>query len=226
MPTLQHFYRMFHNRLLAWIAGATAGLSLVLIPASIAHHPATRFLLAWNIGSMVYLALTLHMMSRKQGHHIQAWAANFSRGHIKSYGFVVLTVMASAIAVLLAIGSQLVVVKDMTGMTKVWHLSLTSATVLTSWLFMNTLFAMHYAHDFYLTRHAKNRDIMQFPGTPDPDYWDFLYCALVIGCSGQTSDVTFTESRVRRVALLHCTFAFFFNTTILALTINIAAGLL
>jgi len=108
MATLQHFYRMFHNRLLAWIAGATAGLSLVLIPASIAHHPATRFLLAWNIGSMVYLALTLHMMSRKQGHHIQAWAANFSRGHIKSYGFVVLTVMASAIAVLLAIGSQLV----------------------------------------------------------------------------------------------------------------------
>jgi uncharacterized membrane protein len=226
MPTLQPIYRLFQNRLLAWVALAAAGLSLVLIPASIAHHPATRFLLAWNIGSLVYLALILRMMSTKHADDIKDWAASFARGRSKSYWFVVLTVLASAIAVLLAIGSQLIVVKDMTGMTKVWHLTLTSATVLTSWMFMNTLFALHYAHDFYLTRHVKHMDIMQFPGTPDPDYWDFLYCALVIGCSGQTSDVTFTDSRIRRVALLQCTFAFFFNTTILALTINIAAGLL
>lgn len=219
-------HRALKNRLHLWMAVAVAVFSLFVLPSSLAHHAATRFLLAWNIGSLTYLALTLRMMCETDIEKIQGRALKFSTGQNKSYLFVVLTVLASAVAVLLAIGSQLIVVKDMTGITKVWHLSLTSVTVLTSWIFMNTLFAIHYAHDFYLSRQLKKIDIMQFPGTPDPDYWDFLYCGLVIGCSGQTSDVTFTDSRIRRFALLHCTFAFFFNTTILALTINIAAGLL
>ena len=217
---------LFEGRKFTWAALFVAGLSFFILPTSIAHHPATRFLVAWNIGSLTYLALTLKMMSAKDSDEIQRHTIRFSNGTTENYLLLAFTVLACAIAVLLAIGSQLIVVKDMTGITKVWHLSLTSVTVLTSWLFMNTLFAIHYAHDFYLNRHMKKTEIMEFPGTPNPDYWDFLYCALVIGCSGQTSDVTFMDSGIRRVALLQCTFAFFFNTTILALTINIAAGLL
>ena len=222
----QKIYRAFKRRQHLWTSIGVAIVLLSLIPSSVAHHTATRFLVAWNIGSLTYLTLTLHMMQRTNTDQIKTRAVEFANGQTKGYMFVVLTVLASAIAVLLAIGSQLIVVKDMTGMTKVWHLSLTSVTVLTSWIFMNTLFAVHYAHDFYLNRQIKQPDIMQFPGPTDPEYWDFLYCALVIGCSGQTSDVSFTQSKIRRVALLQCTFAFFFNTTILALTINIAAGLL
>ena len=43
--------------------------------------------------------------------------------------------------------------------------------------------------------------------------------------SGQTADVTFTDSKLRRIGTLHCVLAFLFNTTMLALTINVAAGL-
>jgi uncharacterized membrane protein len=58
-----------------------------------------------------------------------------------------------------------------------------------------------------------------------PDYGDFLYFACVIGTSGQTADVSFTSRAMRRIGTVHCVLAFFFNTTVVALTINIASGL-
>lgn len=98
--------------------------------------------------------------------------------------------------------------------------------MLSSWLFTQVLFALHYAHDFYATRGRRHQDPLQFPGTPEPGYRDFLYFACVIGTSGQTADVSFTGSALRSVGTLHCVLAFFFNATLLALAINIAAGLL
>jgi uncharacterized membrane protein len=85
---------------------------------------------------------------------------------------------------------------------------------------------LHYAHDFYAAR-ARGKPVgLTFPGTELPDYGDFLYFACIIGTSGQTADVSFTTSAMRRTGLLHCVLAFFFNTTLVALTINIASGLL
>ena len=65
-----------------------------------------------------------------------------------------------------------------------------------------------------------------FPGTDNPDYADFLYYAYIIGTSGQTADVSITSQPMRRISLMHCVLAYIFNTTVLALTINLAAGLL
>jgi hypothetical protein len=53
-----------------------------------------------------------------------------------------------------------------------------------------------------------------------------VYFACVIGTSGQTADVSFTSRSMRRTGLLHCVLAFFFNTTLVALTINIASSLM
>jgi uncharacterized membrane protein len=69
-------------------------------------------------------------------------------------------------------------------------------------------------------------DPLLFPGTPEPGYGDFIYFACVIGTSGQTADVSFNGSALRRVGTLHRVLALFFNATLLALSINIAAGLL
>jgi uncharacterized membrane protein len=113
----------------------------------------------------------------------------------------------------------------MHGLRKTWHVALAGVTLASSWLFTQTLFALHYAHDFYIARARHQPDGLGFPGTPDPGYGDFLYFACVIGTSGQTADVSFTNAAMRRVGLVHCIQAFFFNTTVLALTINIAAGL-
>jgi len=66
---------------------------------------------------------------------------------------------------------------------------------------------------------------LEFPGGHAPDYGDFLYFACVIGTSGQTADVSFSSRVMRRTGLVHCVLAFLFNTTLIALTINIASGL-
>jgi len=47
----------------------------------------------------------------------------------------------------------------------------------------------------------------------------------VIGTSGQTADVSFTRRNMRHTGAVHCVLAFFFNATLVALTINIASGL-
>ncbi|MBV8523262.1 MAG: DUF1345 domain-containing protein, partial [Acetobacteraceae bacterium] len=65
----------------------------------------------------------------------------------------------------------------------------------------------------------------QFPGDqPLPDFWDFLYFSLVIGMTCQVSDVQITGRHMRRLAMVHGILAFFFNTVILAITVNLVVN--
>jgi uncharacterized membrane protein len=106
------------------------------------------------------------------------------------------------------------------------HIALAVLTVLTSWVFTQFMFATHYAHEYYSALSRGLEPGLQFPGTNVPDYLDFVYFACVIGTSGQTADVSISSKPMRRVGLIHCVLAFFFNTTLIALTINIAASLI
>ena len=124
-----------------------------------------------------------------------------------------------------AIVAELSVVKEMLGTLRYAHLALAVLTIITSWAFTQVMFALHYAHDYYAAEAKGNPCGLEFPGGHAPDYGDFLYFACVIGTSGQTADVSFTTRIMRRTGLVHCVLAFFFNTTLLALTINIASGL-
>lgn len=195
-----------------WLALTAAGVA----PAE------SRVLLAWNAGAVLYLLLVAQLVRRDDMDRMRARALRQDEGRVAMLALVVL----AAAAVLLAVGTQLASVKDLHGLPRVAHVSLAALTVLTSWLFTQVLFALHYAHDFYVARLRHRDDPLEFPGTPDPTYRDFLYFACVIGTSGQTADVSFRGSALRGVGTLHCVFAFFFNATLLALTINIAAGLL
>jgi uncharacterized membrane protein len=94
------------------------------------------------------------------------------------------------------------------------------------------MFALHYAHDYFAATDTMDdgpdslRGGLSFPQTENPDYYDFLYFAYVIGVASQTADVSITSKAMRKTALVHCILAFFFNSAVLALTINIAAGLI
>jgi uncharacterized membrane protein len=124
-----------------------------------------------------------------------------------------------------AIASQLASAKGLHGLARSSHVGLAALTMLSSWVFTQTMFALHYAHDFYLSRERKRPDPLLFPGTTEPGYLDFCYFAFVIGTSGQTADVAFNGRALRRAGLLHCVVAFLFNTTLLALMVNLAASL-
>lgn len=101
-------------------------------------------------------------------------------------------------------------------------------TVALSWMFVHVIFAFHYAHVFYSAgRKGKDRGGLLFPGAdPEPDYLDFLHFALIIGVASQTADVQITEKGIRRTSTLHSLTAFVFNTVVVALTVNMAVGLL
>jgi uncharacterized membrane protein len=107
------------------------------------------------------------------------------------------------------------------------HLGLSIATIVSSWLLVHTIFAQHYAHSYYRedrTLDECKADGLDFPGEIEPDYWDFLYFSFVIGMTSQVSDVNVTSRQIRRLSLIHGILSFFFNTTILAMAINIVAG--
>lgn len=99
------------------------------------------------------------------------------------------------------------------------------ATLLLIWLFANGVYALHYAHDYY-TAGPDGADCrgIDFPGTPQPAYSDFVYFALTLGMTFQTSDTDITSRRMRNVALFHSFTAFLFNIGVIAFTINALGG--
>lgn len=206
---------------LAWsvLAGGAVwgvGPRLVTLPS------AAWTLIAWNGGALLYLLLAWQMTHRRPVEAIQARSVEQDEG---ATAILVLVTLGAA-AVLLAAGTQLAQVKELHGPAKAVHIGLAGLTVVTSWVFTQVLFALHYAHDFYAAREHGEPDPLQFPGTADPTYADFFYFACIIGTSAQTADVSFTTSGVRPIGTLHCVLAFFFNATLLALSINLVAGLL
>ena len=175
---------------------------------------ATRLLVGWDMYVGLYLALVAHLMSGADIERIRARAAVEDEGQ---FAILVLTVVA-ALASLGAIFSEL---GTGTGRRPA-HIVLAALTILLSWAFIHTIFARHYAHEFY------DEDIgggMAFPGgDTEPDYWDFVYFSFVIGMTSQVSDVGVTHKEIRRTVAAHGVVSFVFNAALLALTVNIAAS--
>ena len=204
-----------------FIATAVAIAVGIFLPTGIASHSVTRWLIAWNTGTGLYVLLAAIMMIRSSSHHMRHRAQLQDDGQLVILALVVVSTIAS----LAAIASELVVVKDMHGFIKSAHIALAGATVLSSWAFIQVMFALHYAHDYYAASCHGRKAGLQFPDDEQPDYGDFFYFASVIGTSGQTADVSFVSKPMRRIGSLHCILAYLFNTTVLALLINIGASM-
>lgn len=179
-------------------------------------------LLGWCAGVAIYLAAVGVMIHRSSHADMRGRAQTQDEGR---HTLLVLVIIATLVS-LAGVAMLLAGAKNLTGVQQAARLVLAGVTVVSSWSFLQLMFALHYAHDFYVARARKRADGLQFPGTEDPQYVDFLYLAAIIGTSAQTADVSFASTAMRRVALVHCVLAFFFNTTVIALTVNAAAGLL
>lgn len=97
-------------------------------------------------------------------------------------------------------------------------------TLILTWTFANIVFALHYAHLFYLQSGIGDRRGLEIPHAREPGYWDFLYFSFTLGMTFQTSDITIDGLHMRKVALVHCIVAFHFNIGILAFAVNALAG--
>ncbi|HZQ12756.1 MAG TPA: DUF1345 domain-containing protein [Pseudolabrys sp.] len=204
-----------HARLLISIAVGVL-LPLALVPAD--WRTPTRLLAGWDAGVALYLVLVHWVLLHATVGDIRRRAA------IQDEGALALLLLSGAAA----IASLVAIVFEIAQSPSVgaWRqLAVGMGTIVLSWLFMNTMFALHYAHEYYGERSDDRIGGLKFPGTQGPDYWDFLYFSFVIAMTCQVSDVAITSKVIRRVVTIQGVLAFFFNLAILALTINMISNL-
>jgi uncharacterized membrane protein len=198
---------------------AVAAVAFLVQPDSIAWH--TRAVASWDLGTLAYLGLAWLLIGRTD--------ARVARDHALSQdqsGYVMfLFVVGAACASIVAIGFVAGTIRDLPFWARAWHLALTITALVSSWLLIQTVFAFHYAHRYYVAPRGEPTGIasLQFPGGREPDYLDFAYYAFVVGMTSQVSDVAVASRSMRRLTMIHGILAFIFNIAGLALSINIIA---
>ncbi|PIO97138.1 DUF1345 domain-containing protein [Pleomorphomonas carboxyditropha] len=218
-PRRSFLHRGFHALRIRprLVAGIVVGIIAGVVSPAGLEGPG-RLLVGWNAGVLLYLVTTWTMMIRSDVHELRQRAARHDEGE----GTIILLSMAATLSSLVAIGAELLQAGAGDPL-RLWRAAAAAVTILMSWLFVHTIMAQHYAHDYYL----REGPGLIFPDRiEEPDYWDFAYFAFTIGVAAQTADIAIASPRIRRVALAHSVLSFFFNTAILALAINVGASLL
>lgn len=207
--------RAHFKLVVAIVAGLACALALFAVPIG----ATARVLAGWDVGLLVYLALAARFRRRNDIKEIRKRAAEQDEG---GFAILVLSIVAT-FASLIAVVFALVGAKQGNAPLAI---TLTIVTIVLSWTFVHTIFAFHYAHEYY----GRGRDNiiggLEFPGDKAPDYSDFLYFSLVIGMTSQVSDVQITSKEMRRMVSMHGVLSFFFNLVVLALTVNVVTNLI
>ncbi|AMM23498.1 DUF1345 domain-containing protein [Variovorax sp. PAMC 28711] len=182
-----------------------------------------RGLFGWCCAVVVYLLLVWRLAMTCDAKRVRARAQALDQPNM-----LILFAMLVAIGVsVVVIGMLLRQVKDMGDLDRALHIGLGVVSLAGSWLLIHTLFTFHYAHRYYQAEKSADSSKqagLDFPGTEDPDYFDFLYYSYVVGMTSQVSDVQVTSRQMRRLTLLHGVLAFAFNMVVLALSINVVAS--
>ncbi|MBS0432272.1 MAG: DUF1345 domain-containing protein [Proteobacteria bacterium] len=190
---------------------------LLAVGMSAAGVQARRgLLLAFDIAALFFLLACLRVFATSGPEAMRARARDQDEGY---WGFLLGSAGVATVA-LVALAMELHASDN--GMP--FEVVLAACSLLLAWFFINTIFALHYAHEYY-GDHGDKRSGLDFPGRDkQPDYWDFLYFAFVIGMTFQVSDVQISDRRIRHVVLVHSLITFFFNVIIIALSVNVVAG--
>jgi uncharacterized membrane protein len=207
---------MAHRRLLM---SAALGIATIFILRLTDLGAVARMLIGWDVAVLIYLAAAAFIMARCST--VAAIKKNASIQDEGAFAILILAV-AAAIASLGAIFAELAAL-DRDSPNYGLYIALAIVTVVLSWTFTQTIFALHYAHEFYGEGARGNG--LKFPDDNQPDYWDFVYFSFVVGMTFQVSDVAVTHKSARRMVVAHGALSFFFSTAIVAMTVNIAAGL-
>jgi uncharacterized membrane protein len=187
----------------------------------------TRNILIWDCAALTFILLMMRMMNACSVDDIQASAASQDEGRGLT---LTLSILSAALSVF-AIAAELSQAKNDHDLIKILRVGLAFLTIGVSWFFTHLIFALHYAHEYYSPETCADsegrteRGGLRFPGDEPPDYWDFLHFAVIIGVASQTADIEFTSKPLRRIGTVHGALSFVFNTVVLALTINLLAGL-
>ncbi|HEX6604530.1 MAG TPA: DUF1345 domain-containing protein [Sphingomicrobium sp.] len=194
-----------------FIAFVAAGIVAYFLGAPLLGGRALGFMAAFDIAAIIFLLSCIPLLGTREAAAIRDHAnANDANRE------VLLGITGVVMAVLLvAIGAE-----AMGNNPEPFTKGLIILTLALAWLFSNTVYALHYAHLAYGDA-CHQCSGLDFPGTPQPVYWDFVYFAFTCGMAFATSDVQITSQHIRKVVTVHCLAAFAFNIGVLAFTINV-----
>ena len=201
---------------------AVAAIVVAVLPETM--RLSIRLACGWVVGVALYLGATLLIIVGAPPERVRQRARLVDPRR----SVILAIIVAAAAASLIALGFTLQREAHEGAAALAARLTLAGLTVVASWTVTHTVFALHYAHHYYGDGPAPGADDdrggLAFPGDALPDYWDFLYFSFVVGMTCQVSDVQVTSRAMRRMTLVHGVLSFFFNTVILALSVNLLAG--
>jgi uncharacterized membrane protein len=178
-------------------------------------HGVTQFIVGWDVGVGLYLILAYWMIAHSTVAEIHRQYFLQDEG---GFAILVLTIVSAAASVGAVFGWIELATRAET--FTLHGLTLMLLTIVLSWAFIHTMFALHYAHEYYTEHHHRGGGLI-FPRDHEHDYWDFAYLAFAIGTATQVSDVEISSKRIRRTVLAHGIVAFLFNVTVIALTVGL-----
>ncbi|WP_137152237.1 DUF1345 domain-containing protein [Devosia sp. FKR38] len=202
-------HRLFYIAMLAGVVGGA--VTLVVAPDR-----------AITIGAIVfflfYLALALQRLPQFTAKHLRTAAVDADVPMGAIFGVTALIIGVCVVSLF-----QVIDAPD----GHDWpQLALSIGAVLLSWFVVHTMATYHYAYEFY---EGDGGEViaggLDFPGGDEPDGLAFLYFAYVIGMTAQVADVAITTNKMRRLVLIHSVFSFFFNTLIVAATVNVVVSI-
>ncbi len=208
-----------HHRL--FISLGVAAITFAVLPWRWAVE--VRALATWNAYVFTVLVLAWITITTADPEEVMKGAKLQDSGRNTIFIFVV----GAACVSIFAVGLMLNAAKGLHGVRLTERVVFSLFTVVSSWVLVHTVFALRYAHIYYGTDEDQNRvGGLEFPDEESPDYLDFAYFSFIIGMTSQVSDVSIHSTHLRRLGLLHGLISFFFNVTIIALSINTVSGLL
>lgn len=181
------------------------------VAASTCFSWSRAVMIGFDTGATLFIALALPFLWR---HETAAGMKRYARANDANRAVLLVISTLVSLVVLTTVAVEL-------GSKSGPDIVLTIVTLMLAWLFANIVFALHYAHVYYIDDDDGGLD---FSGKDDPDYADFVYFAFTLGMTFQTSDTGVTTRRLRRIVTLHSLAAFVFNIGVIAFTINILGG--
>ncbi|MEI6555094.1 MAG: DUF1345 domain-containing protein [Paludibacter sp.] len=203
-------------------------LGLGIIPFFVSDNGEISFLLrsvvSWIVFALTFLICSWIVITQRTVAQIRKKATKDDGGVAFVFFMVLISSFAGMFAVLLIIISKDSAIRD-----SVLFLPSCILGMILSWVMVHTTFVFHYAHEYYDDTRDKNGNRyvggLVFPEENEPDYLDFAYYSFGVGCTFQVSDINITSRKIRHITTFHGLLSYVLSTFVIALTINLIAGL-
>jgi uncharacterized membrane protein len=205
-----------HWRLMAAVvAGVLGWLAARHLNAPISSH----ILIGWDACALVYVVTTWRLFLTADEAEVRRRAT----AEDERPSGILLLVLAAILSSLVAVVVAMLNARSAGPETKAITAACAGVTLVLSWVVLHSVFTLHYAHRHFGDGTGKPGFL--FPGEPASTYLDFVYLAFSIGATFQVSDNNVLTARLRNLVTAQAVCAYFYNTAVLALGINIIASL-